>query len=244
MLRWIFIFYKSYKFRCWRCKSSGAPSTCETSQAQERCDCCLWQAFWGENGHLCNSNDWILASNFPHPSWCCQWLSTAIPTQSFWRTWNRAGWKEVHEDPTGKLPTGFLQHRRVRGELVVVLQSCPSHHRCCLSGRTTSASWIHRNPEFPGVTRVSSQVSLVFLVTHAVKEHNLKSDWKAMGDQEPVGLPRKRISDSLGNTSSLYQLWLWWASPKPRAGQQSALTSQSLWVSFANLLSDRYLFLF
>lgn len=40
------------------------------------------------------------------------------------------------------------------------------------------------------------------------------------------------------------QFWLWWASPKFKAGLQSALIPQSLWVSLENLLSNRQLLFF
>lgn len=88
----------------------------------------------------------------------------------------------MHEDPAGKLSAGTLQHRKGESRACSGTPKFSSHHRCCHGGRTISASWTHRNPEFPrgcsGVTSVSRGVSLVFfLVAHGVK-HNLKSDWE------------------------------------------------------------------
>lgn len=37
---------------------------------------------------------------------------TAIPTSPFEELGNKAGWKEMHEDPTGKLPADLLQCRQ------------------------------------------------------------------------------------------------------------------------------------
>lgn len=88
-------------------------------------------------------------------------LSVTVPQSPFEEPGNRAGCKEVHEDPTGKLPADFLQCRQSESHActaVSKLSSFPS--QICHGERTTSASWIHRNPEFPrrcsGVTSVSS----------------------------------------------------------------------------------------
>lgn len=120
-------FTKSHKFRCWSCKTSGAPSTCETSQAQGRCDCCLWQAFWGENGHLCNCNDWILTCKYSiwvlHPDAVSDCLSLLLSTDLLKNLEIGQGGKECMKTQQGSCQLALCSTGRGRAGLVVVLQS-------------------------------------------------------------------------------------------------------------------------